>query len=84
VTIDERKKITFEQAEGAEPLPSQLQLGEVSPQLRALLWDRIHSYLKEAWEHSDYGTAYLDKPWSIILKDEHVYSPLADLSTDRR
>jgi hypothetical protein len=71
--IEERKKLSFEQAEGAEPLPSQLQLREISPRLRALLWDRIHSSLKEAWEGSDYGTAYLDKPWSFILKDEHVY-----------
>jgi hypothetical protein len=71
--IEARKKIMFEQAEGVEPLPSQLQLREISAQLRALLWDRIHSRLKDAWEHSDYGTAYLDKPWSTILRDEHVW-----------
>ena len=34
----DRKKLTFEHAEGAEPLPSQMQLKEVSPQLRAVLW----------------------------------------------
>jgi len=71
--IEERKKLTFEQAEGVDPLPSQLQLKEVSQQLRALLWERIHHYLDEAKESSEYGPAYLDRPWSTILKDEHVW-----------
>jgi hypothetical protein len=70
--IEERKKLTFEQAEGIEPLPSQLKLREVSPKLRAVLWSQIHNYLTDATD-SVYGDAYLDEPWSIILKDEHVY-----------
>jgi hypothetical protein len=37
-----RKKLSFEQAEGAEPLPSQLKLKELSPELRALLWQAIY------------------------------------------
>ena len=36
---EDRKRLTFEQAEGAEPLPSQLKLKEVSNELRALLWN---------------------------------------------
>jgi hypothetical protein len=71
--IEERKKLTFEQAEGIEPLPSQLKLREVSPKLRAVLWNQIHRYLTDATASSDYGTPYLDKPWSTILKEEHVY-----------
>jgi hypothetical protein len=71
--IEERKKLTFEQAEGIEPLPSQLQLREVSPKLRAVLWNRIHSDLDDATEHSAYGNSYIKKPWSAILKDEYVY-----------
>ncbi len=70
--IEERKKLTFEQAEGIEPLPSQLKLRDVSPKLRAILWHEIHSYLSDAVE-SVYGESYLDKPWSTILKDEHIY-----------
>jgi hypothetical protein len=35
---EDRKGLTFEQAEGAEPLPSQLKLREVSRELRARLW----------------------------------------------
>jgi hypothetical protein len=74
--IEDRKKLSFEQAEGAAPLPSQLQLREVSQQLRALLWSRVHFYLKEATEHSNYGPNYLDQPWSNILRDEYVHRQL--------
>jgi hypothetical protein len=71
--FQDRKKLSFEQAEGVEPLPSQLQLREVSRQLRALLWNTIHGLLRESTERSDYGQPYLDKPWSTILREEHVY-----------
>ena len=71
--IAERKKLSFEQAEGAQPLPPQLQLREISQQLRAVLWKRINSYLDEVTRARDYLPNYLDKPWSTILKDEHVY-----------
>jgi hypothetical protein len=69
----ERSKLTFEQAEGVEPLPAQLQLREVSPQLRAVLWSYVHSRLRESIERSEYSRSYLGKPWSMILMDEHVY-----------
>jgi AbiJ N-terminal domain 4 len=71
--IDERRKLSFEQAEGVEPLPTQLQLREVSPQLRSALWDRFYTYLRKAIHHVDYGSDSMDEPWSTILKDEHVY-----------
>jgi len=71
--IEQRKKLSFEQAEGVEPLPSQLKLREVSPKLRAVMWNQIHRYLTDATDSSDYGAPYLDKPWSTILKEEHVY-----------
>jgi hypothetical protein len=70
--IEERKKLTFEQAEGIEPLPSQLKLREISRKLRAVLWHEVHSYLSDAVDTS-YGDSYLDKPWSTILKDEHIH-----------
>ena len=52
---------------------SQLQLREVSPQLRALLWGCLHSFLSDATSHVDYAPDAFDKPWSIILKDEHIH-----------
>jgi hypothetical protein len=72
--IKKRMALTFEQAEGIEPLPSQLQLREVSPKLRALLWNRIHTRLDKAKEHSAYGgNPYFDGAWREILQDELVY-----------
>jgi hypothetical protein len=71
--IEEREKLSFEQAEGIEPLPSQLKLREVSPKLRAVLWSQIHRYLAKATQETEYGGGYLDGPWPTILKDEHVY-----------
>jgi hypothetical protein len=62
--IEERKKLTFEQAEGIEPLPSQLKLREVSPKLRAVLWETTQKYLDDATEPSDYGSGYIEGPWS--------------------
>jgi hypothetical protein len=65
----DRKKLTFEQAEGAAPLPSQLQLREVSPELRAVLWDTVHHELDEC----TFGTNFFGQPWSIILRDEFIH-----------
>jgi hypothetical protein len=36
--FEDRKQSTFEQAEGADPLPNQLKLKQISPELRAALW----------------------------------------------
>jgi hypothetical protein len=72
-SIEERKKLSFEQAEGVEPLPTQLQLREVSPELRAALWDRVYSYLTKATRHVEFGANTINNPWSTILRDEHVY-----------
>jgi hypothetical protein len=66
---DDRIRLSFEQAEGVEPLPSQLQLREVSGEPRAVLWNTIQGVL----DRSTTPGKYLDTPWSTILKDEHVY-----------
>jgi hypothetical protein len=52
----ERRKITFEQAEGAAPLPSQLKLKEISQELRARLWSLIHAHLVEATRSREMAT----------------------------
>jgi hypothetical protein len=69
----ERRTLTFEQAERLEPPPSQLQLREISDQLRAVLWNRIHKHLNDATEQSHYSKPGLGKIWRTILKDEHVH-----------
>lgn len=72
--ISRRKALTFEQAEGAEPLPVQLKLKELSKELRARLWAVVYESFTK---HSDYpsmgGHRYFTHPWSDILYAVHVY-----------
>jgi hypothetical protein len=70
----ERKKLTFEQAEGKEPLPSQLRLKEISQELRARLWAVIYTLLDDATEHSSMGgDPYFGQPWESIFRYMHIY-----------
>ena len=70
--IARRKRLTFAQAEGASPLPTQLKRTDVSQELRAVLWKCIHDEIKGSAE-SDGFVWYLRKPWSHILEQVHVY-----------
>jgi hypothetical protein len=45
---EDRKRLTFEQAEGVEPLRAPLKLKELSPELRARLWYIFHEELAGA------------------------------------
>jgi hypothetical protein len=70
----ERRKLTFEQAERAAPLPSQLKLKELSKQLRATLWSVIYKHLKDATKYSTMGgEPCFDERWSGILRFMHVH-----------
>jgi len=73
----ERKKLTFAQAEGLEPLPTQLALRQISQQFRAALWWDLKGIFEQHRERSSYGHEYLERPWAIILQDAHVYHHLA-------
>jgi hypothetical protein len=42
----DRKRLTFEQAEGVESLPAQLKLKELSPLLRSAIWAVIYEDMK--------------------------------------
>jgi hypothetical protein len=67
---EDRKRLTFEQAEGAEPLPSQLKLKEVSPELHARFWDIFHKLLVDA--KAEYPRDALDGEFVQVLYDWHV------------
>lgn len=69
----DRKRLTFAQAEGVEPLPSQLQLKEVSQELRALLWKITYDHLIKGLADHSFGPAYFDRRWRQILYDKHVF-----------
>lgn len=71
---EQRKRTTFEQAEGAEPLPAQLQLKEVSQELRSVLWRVVYdSFEKHTQYPSMGGHAYFSDPWKGILRYLHIY-----------
>lgn len=61
-----RKELTFEQAEGAVPLPSQLALKEVSEGLKAKMWQVFHDSLVAD------GKSFLSGSWELVLRDHHV------------
>lgn len=61
-----RKELTFEQAEGADPLPTQLALKEVSDALVAKMWQLFHDEIQNV------SGNWLGPPWSAILKDHYV------------
>ena len=69
--IARRKKLSFAQAEGAEDLPAQLKRTEVSKELRAVLWNYIHSELERTSNSEMY--TYVGNPWKAALKNVHVY-----------
>ncbi|MDH3236616.1 MAG: hypothetical protein OEQ29_24115 [Alphaproteobacteria bacterium] len=49
----DRTKLNFSQAEGLAPLPTPLKLGEMSDELRALLWNEIYNSVSK---HTHYPT----------------------------
>jgi len=72
-----RKRLTFEQAEGVEPLPAQLQLGELSDKLRISLWAVFYESFQSSISRGSsiaFGTRpFFVHPWSQILYDKHVH-----------
>jgi thiaminase len=68
----DRKKLTFELAEGAEPLPSQLKPKELSQHLRALLWEAIYKNLERSRYRDIDSVDQLLAPWETIFYTLHV------------
>ncbi len=71
--IEGRKQLTFEQAEGAEPLPAQLKLRELSQEFRAVAWAMVLELLNTDRHRGEYAGDYIDGPWKRILRDRHVF-----------
>jgi hypothetical protein len=72
---EDRKRLIFEQAEGAEPLPTQLKLKEVSPELRARLWNIFYQWLDVATTADELvvpGVLFLQGPFVQLLYNWHV------------
>ena len=67
----DRTSVNFAQAEGFEPLPSQLQLRVISSELSARLWSVTHASLSESISHMRGAPLILvlGWPWDIILEN---------------
>jgi hypothetical protein len=63
----DRTKVTFEQAEGLEPLPSQLRPKELTKHLRAAFWFVVHyDVFRDAPDA-------IQEPWGDIFFGMHVF-----------
>jgi AbiJ N-terminal domain 4 len=68
--LADRKRLTFEQAEGAEPLPRQLKRKELPKALRAALWWVVHDNLERHIVRVD--GLFFTGPWDDIFRVMHV------------
>jgi hypothetical protein len=66
----DRRRLTFEEAEGASPLPRQLELKEISQELRSKLWALVYLAIRDDVER-DMGEE-LTGNWLIILRAHHI------------
>ena len=71
VSHNDRKNLTFEQAEGVAALPRQLRPGEITASLRSKLWKIFFEKLDSRKTTGNYGHQ-LGFPWNQILIDYHV------------
>lgn len=82
----DRTKVTFAQAEGREPLPAPLRLGELSKGLRAEIWVFVYRLLSASSYDQNMGDPRsLTEPWSKILETRHVgqkHAPLDEYTND--
>jgi hypothetical protein len=69
---EDRKRLTFEQGEGAKPLPAQLILQEVSQELRARLWAIFYRILANTRPDYVPDASFLEGSFLQVLYDWHV------------
>lgn len=69
---EDRRGLTFAQAEAAEPLPTQLKRTEISPRLAALVWAFLHREISSSAVREQLGRERFI--WRDIFSDYHVYS----------
>ena len=80
--LEQRKKLSFEQAEGIAPMPSQLARGDISQEFPAVSRAELDARL-DYCKHNVRGTSFSEGPWETILKNAHVfrdYKPIDDFS----
>lgn len=71
MTQEPKPYVTFSQRTGLEPIPPQLKLGEVSPELRRLI-DYYLGLEISRNSHFGYEGRYFAKGWHRVATDLHV------------
>ncbi len=68
-----RKHLTFSQAEGLEPIPTQLRLKEISPEMRALLWVVFYQGIQSStFINTKSYRKHVTAPWSTIITSYEI------------
>lgn len=65
------KNLTFSQAQGLEPLPSPLALGELSDDLRNAIYGVLHESISNSSKYV-VMTTFVKEPWLEVLRAKHV------------
>ena len=80
--------LRFGEREGATKIPGQLQCGELTPELRSLLWAVTFASLKKSIKYPPVsGYAFFSRPWNALLKTRHVFilhKPIDEFSPECR
>ena len=74
-----RRGLTFGQAEGVDELPRQLELREVSKELRAKLHLVLSRSMARDYVYEEYGPDIVSGAWGVILRDLHVNHRMGSL-----
>lgn len=81
--LERRKRLTFEQAEGLVPLPSQFESGELTLSFRNKLWSTLWSLLSEHSEESQGSHYFGDPVGAMILREQfhRRHTPIDEIKT---
>lgn len=74
MTESDRRSLSFRQAEGLDPIPGPLAIGEISQEARALIWTVLYVDLVQTKEESErsHWQNWVGGHWIDILIDWHV------------
>ena len=64
---EQRREITFSQAEGLAELPRPLNLGEMPDAFRVALWSEIYSTMKPEIQYDDEIPLWFSQTWDDII-----------------
>lgn len=69
----DRRRLTFEQAEGVDPLPAQLKTKQLSQKLRSRLWKVVYEEIRQHCVYNELQRIYyLAEPWRDIFYSFHT------------